>query len=227
MPGMRGIDVAGEPTGDLVVHRRLGGAEDEPAGERVPQADPMLRMRILERVPDLETLSLRIDIGEIEAVAVTHPGAPHRPAVVIDGDRAVQDLVEAVAVDVARLDAVLSLALVLERGPFVGPAPQLLELAILQGPGVDAHHAVGSAHDDEARCLAVEIRDAEHVAAGAVPRIVGPLGGLAAFDPVGLVDLLAGRAVVDRDVLGPVEDEALAAVERLLARRGVGRRSAG
>ena len=99
----------------------------------------------------------------------------------------------------------------------------LLQLAILQRPGVDAHHAVGAAHDDQARRLAIEIGDAEHVPARSVAAVVGPLGRLAALDPRRAVDLLAGGAVVDDERLGPVEDEALAAVERLGLRRRVGR----
>ena len=128
-------------------------------------------------------------VRQVEPVAVAHPGAPHRPAVVVDRDRAVEDLVEAVAVDVAGLDAVLPLAVVLERRALVGPPPHLLELAVAQRPGIHLHQAVGAADDQDARRLAVEVGDAEHVAARAVAGRVGPVGDLAALDPVDLVDL--------------------------------------
>ena len=103
MPGIRRVDVAHQPARDLVVLARLGGPENQRAPKRVPEADAVLRMGIFDRVPDLQSGTMRIDVRQEEAVAMPQPGAPHRPSIVVDGDRAVQDLVTGVAVDVATL----------------------------------------------------------------------------------------------------------------------------
>jgi hypothetical protein len=117
---------------------------------------------------------------------------------------------------------VLALALILERRALVGPAPQLLELLVLQRPGVDPHHAVGAADDDQARRPAIEVGDPEHVPARSVAAVVGPFGRLAALDPRRGGDLLAGGAVVDHERFRPLEHEPFAAVEGLGLRRRVG-----
>ena len=153
---------------------------------------------------------------------MAHAGAPQRAAVVIDGDRAVQDLVVAVAVDVPDLDAVLALALVLERGALVGPPPQLLQLAI---------RSVQASTSSGRRCRGRRAGSASCRRDSATPSMCR-LDRLPVWSAhsVGLPRSIhgacrspAGVAVVDHQLLGPVEDEALAAVERLGLRRRVGR----
>ena len=57
------IDVPRETARDLVVVVRLGRAEDERAPKRIPQAHAVLRMRILDGVPDLEAGTGWIEVG--------------------------------------------------------------------------------------------------------------------------------------------------------------------
>jgi hypothetical protein len=58
---------------------------------------------------------------------------------------------------------------------------------------------------------------------GAIAGRIRPVGDLAPLDPIDLVDLLAGRSIVDREVLRAVQDDAFAAIERLLAGGGIRR----
>ena len=71
---------------------------------RIPQADTILWMGVLVAVPDLEARPLRGHVGDIEPVAVPEPGAPHDPAIMIDRNRTMEDLVKAVSVNIGHVD---------------------------------------------------------------------------------------------------------------------------
>src|SRR5262245_31031488 len=104
---MVGVYVADQSAGDLIIFARFPRAEDQFAGAGIPEADAVLRMWVLDRVPDLQAGAIRIDVREVEPVTMTHTCAPEGPPIVIDRDRTVQYLVTTVTVDVAYFDAVL------------------------------------------------------------------------------------------------------------------------
>ena len=125
------------------------------------------------------------------------PGRVPPLAVAADHARAVDDLVLAVAVHVADADAVVALPAVrpVARGAVVAVEdPAAGQLAVPPVPRGQHRPRVVAAAEDDARPLAVEVRDARQEAVHAVAVVVAPVGHLAARrDVVGRGERLAGR----------------------------------
>ena len=95
-----GIHVEGEAAADVA---RALHAEDEGARARVAQLQRVRTVRAgaLVRLEHLQPRPIGVHVGHVERVAVAEAGGIEAGAVVVDGRRAVDDLVLAVAVHVA------------------------------------------------------------------------------------------------------------------------------
>ncbi len=223
-PGIGRVDVTNHELIDGVVLIGFTGAEEEIAAPGVAHVEAELGVRLLDHVGDFEAGARRIDVGEVEAVAMAQAAGPKGPAVVVDRERAVDDLVTPVAVDVADADAVLSLALVGEGRALIGPAPDLLQLPILQRPRVDLHPAIRAARGEDGRGFPIEVGDGHEMPARTVARVVAPVLHGSELNPGRLVNQLAILAIVHRNEFRAVERIARAGARRGgLERGGVGR----
>lgn len=101
----------------------------------------------------------------------------------VDDARAVDDLVPAVAVEVACRDAVIPLAAVraVPGRPIVAvERPDARELPVAEVPGGEDRARVVAAREDEARALTIEIRDRREKAIDPISVVVSPTRDLAA-----------------------------------------------
>ena len=147
----------------------------------------------------------------MKRVAVEQARVVQRHAVVVDGQCAEDDLVEAVTVDVGDGELVVALPLVFRAG-FVGvEGPALDELAVHEIPRDDHRACVVAAAHHQRRVLAVEVGDAAEEAVDAVAVGVAPRADVpAARKVVDGVDRGAGLPVEDREELRAGEDVAAA-----------------
>ena len=161
---------------------------------------------------DFQPRSIGIHVGNVQRVAVAEAGGVEPLAVAANATGAVDDVVAAVAIDVGDAEAVIALtAIVAIAGRAVvaveRPAPG--QFAVAPVPGDEHGTRVVAAAHDEARPLAVEIRDAGQEAIDAVAVRVAPVADLAARRHViGRGQRRAGRPSNTVRNSGPVEDVA-------------------
>ena len=163
-------------------------------------------------VEDFQARAVGIDVGKVDGVAVTQARRVEPFAVVVDHAGPVDDLVLAVAVDVADAQVVVPLAAV---RPIAGSAvvavegPDVRERAVPPVPGGEHGPRVVAAAHDHAGPRAVEVRDGREEAVDPVAAIVAPVGRPSpGRDVPGRGQRLAGRAFEDGEELRTIEDEA-------------------
>src|SRR5262249_16863547 len=143
---MSGVDVHGHAPADV----RRGLSPEKAAGPGVAELRAVWVPRTFVDVEDFEARVIGVDVREVERIAVPQARGVKPLAVIVDGAGAVDDLVPAVAVDVAHAQVVVPLAAIgaMARRPIVaieGPDPS--ELPVAPVPG-DEHRAgvVAAAH---------------------------------------------------------------------------------
>ena len=182
----------------------------------------------------LQARTCRVQVADVHCVAVEQAGAPQALAVVIDGHRAVDDLVTAIAIDVGDAQLVVALAaegFVAGRGAVEQPA--LGQLAVAPVPGRQGRATIVAASHDNAGSLAVQIGRASQEAVGAVGVAVAPdlghlldrgrVGARVALGRVGGAGQgLAGRAFEDGQELGTLQQPPLDAGDSRAVRLDLG-----
>src|SRR5690606_33775832 len=99
--GIAGVDVEAHAAADVGVG--AAGTPDQGPGRRVVQAGAAGAVgggRLVDHV-DLQAGAVRVELAEMEGVAMTQVGRVEQLAVAVDGGGAVHDVVAAVAVGVA------------------------------------------------------------------------------------------------------------------------------
>ena len=156
----------------------------------------------LEARPYLQAVGGGVELAQVQGVAMAQADAVEPRAVVVDGARPVDHLVEAVAVDIAHAQAVVSLprvvALAADRRVEAPPPPKLSARIV---PRLEHRLAVDSARDEHREALAVEAPGPDAVAAGPLVVAVAPLLARAPGYVVGAGQLTSARAIDDRDEL--------------------------
>src|SRR5690606_15284696 len=155
----------------------------------------------------------RVEVAQVGGVAVAPADVPQAAAVVVDGRRAVHDLVAAVAVDVAEGERVVALARVRAVAGGVGVVrPALDQPAVAEVPGGDDAAGVVAAGSDEAGPPSVAGAGPGEEAVHPVSVVVSP-GGDVAAGRVGVHGGQggAGPAVEHGQVLGAGQDVAAGA----------------
>src|SRR5690606_30803492 len=181
------VDVAGHAASrSLAVGARAGaGLPEHPAGAGLDHVEA----GAVRRLGDLHVLlpgAARVEVAQVGGVAVAPADVPQAAAVVVDGRRAVHDLVAAVAVDVADGEGVVALARVRAVAGGVGvERPALDQPAVAEVPGGDDAAGVVAAGHDEAGPPPVEVGGPGQEAVHPVAVVVAPGG-----------DVAAGRVVV-------------------------------
>ena len=207
------VDVAGHAA---TVVRVVVGAPQDLAGLRVVQLVSVRDAGVLVDLPHFQPRVVGIEIAHVHRVAVPEAGAVHELAVVVDGARAFDDLVEAVAVDVSGGQIVVALAEALDVRRSGVVVPALLEGGAVPAPGGERHAAVVASLHDRVGLDAVEPGGGGQEAIHAIGRFGGLAPAVGGIAP-GIVgdggQFLAVGAPEDGEVFGTGGDESRTVAE--------------
>ena len=160
-------------------------------------------------VPDVEAVVLGVG-HEVNGVAVPHTRVVQSRAVVVDGHRAIGNLVHPVAVDIGDAQVMVALSGIARPLRGVGVEdPAVCQFSSVPVPGCQHTAGVVAAAEDRAWAFPVQVSYCRQETVGAVGAVVAPAADIAALRDVGLrVEGTACQSVEDGEVLWPHEDAA-------------------